>query len=110
MGIQNSIQAFNRPNTVSTSLWTRSSSSTTLSTTDTYDCRDLTRQCRKGNKGPTITTKQTRITLTNGNTTSRNTETTTKIMARLLHREIPMAWGTTIDSFDSRNQSLPNMQ
>ena len=25
----------------------------------------------------------------------------------LLRREIPMAWGTTIDSFDSRNQSFP---
>ena len=25
----------------------------------------------------------------------------------LLRREIPMAWGTTIDSFDSKNQSFP---
>ena len=25
----------------------------------------------------------------------------------LLQREIPMSWGTTIDSFDSRNQSFP---
>ena len=25
----------------------------------------------------------------------------------LLQREIPMAWGTTTDSFDSRNQSFP---
>ena len=25
----------------------------------------------------------------------------------LLRREIPMAWGTTTDSFESRNQSFP---
>ena len=25
----------------------------------------------------------------------------------LLRREIPMAWGTTTDSYDSRNQSFP---
>ena len=25
----------------------------------------------------------------------------------LLRREIPMAWGTTTDNFDSRNQSFP---
>ena len=28
-------------------------------------------------------------------------------MKELLWREIPMAWGTTTDSFDSRNQSFP---
>ena len=29
------------------------------------------------------------------------------MMARLLRREIPMAWGTTTDSFDYKNQSFP---
>ena len=76
-----------RPNSFSTSLWTRSNSSTTLSTKDTYHHRNTTCQCRTGKEGLTISTQQAGRAPTHGYATPRNIETTTKIMARLQHQE-----------------------
>ena len=56
-------------------------------TTDTYYRRDFTCRCRTRKKGPTIATKQTRRTPTNGNTTLRNPKTTRESMAQQKHQE-----------------------
>ena len=82
VGLQNNIQVFNRPNTVSTSLWIRSGCSTTFSTTNTYYRRNFTCWCRTGKEGPTDAIKQTRRTLTDCSTTPRNPKTIARRMSR----------------------------
>ena len=81
MGLQNNIQVFDRPNTVLTSLWTRSSCSTTFSTANTYHSRYLTCRCQRRQEGPTDATKQARRTLTTRYKTSRNSKTVVEGLA-----------------------------
>ena len=81
MGLQDNIQTFNGPNTIPTSLWPRSSSSTTFLTANTNHSRYITCLCQGREEGLTDATKQTRRTPIAGYTTSRNSERTTKGLA-----------------------------
>ena len=87
MGLQNNIQAFDWPNNISTSLWTRSSCSTTFSTTNTYYSRTFTCRCRTWKEGSTDAIKQARITPTDCSTTPRNPKTTVEGLARSQYKK-----------------------
>ena len=76
-----------RSNSISTSLWTKSSSSTTLSTIDTYYRRNTTCRYQTGKERPIISTQQAGRAPTHGYTTPRNLEATTESMARPQHQE-----------------------
>ena len=82
MGLQNNIQAFDQPNIVSTSIWTRSSCYTTFSIANTYHSRYFTCWCWTRKEGPTDAINQARRTLTDCSTTPRNPKTTAKGLAR----------------------------
>ena len=87
MGLQNSIQAFDRPNIVPTSLWTRSSCSTTFSIANTYHSIYFTCRCRTRQEGPTDAIKQDIRAPTAHLTTPRNPKIATEGLARSQYKK-----------------------